>query len=103
MQRKIEDRAAAHLAANSNLTSVQFDDRFCDGQAHAGALDGHSLVSASIKLLENHVLLHVVDSRTVVGNAGDHLTAWAEFCDDVDGGPGGRVLSGILQQMDEDL
>ena len=103
MQRKIEDRTTPDLASNSNLASVQFNDSLSDGQAHAGALDGRSLVPASIKLLKDHVLLHVVDSGTVVGNAGNHLTARVDFRDDMDGAGGGRVLSCVLQQMDKDF
>ena len=52
---------------------MQFDDRFGDCQAHSCALDHHALVAATIEFLKNHLLFHVVNSRTVIRDACDHF------------------------------
>ena len=45
-----------------------FDDGFHDRQAHAGTLYPVSLILATIKLVEDQSLFHVVDTYTLVGD-----------------------------------
>src|SRR2546427_11841763 len=81
---------------------MQFDDCFGDCQAHSCALDDHALVAATIEFLKNHLLFHVIDSRTVIRDACDHFRT-SQFGSDVNRSPWWRILACIVQQMDYHL
>ena len=66
------------LAGHTNRSTVHFYDGFGDSQAHARALNGHSLGAAAIKLFEDHGLIEVVDSRPMVGHT-DHELRFANL------------------------
>src|SRR2546426_8605638 len=64
---------------------MQFDDCFGDCQAHSCSLDDHALVAATIEFLKNHLLFHVINSRTVIRDACDHFRT-SRFGSEVSGG-----------------
>src|SRR5580700_10618972 len=72
-QRKMEHRASTQLTDDADLASVQFDDRFRNRKSHTRAGHQHALISAAIKLLENHFLFHLVDARTLIRYTRDHF------------------------------
>src|SRR5205807_6947660 len=81
---------------------MQFDDCFGDCQAHSCALDDHALVAATIEFLKNHLLFHVINSRTVIRDACDHFRT-SQFGSDVNWSLWWRILACIVQQMDYHL
>src|SRR6266567_3531278 len=77
---------------------MQFDDRFGDCEPHSRTLDHHALVPAAIELLENHLLLHFVDPRTVIRHTYDHFGI-SQFGSDMNRSLGWRVLSCVIQEV----
>src|ERR1700685_3158650 len=100
---KVKNRTVAELAADSDGAAVEFDDGFGDGQAHAGALHARAQIASTIEFFEDHVQFHVVDACAVVGHAGHDFPAQAQFGHHVNGSVGGRIFSGIFQEMDKNL
>ena len=72
------------------------------GKAHAGALHEVALILATIKFFEDEGLLEVVNAGAAVGDAGDDEIA-GRFRGDGDGLGRGRILIGVLEQMDKSL
>lgn len=79
-----------------------FDDGFGDREAHAGAFDAESLVSAAVEFFEDEALFRVVDAVATVGDA-NHQEIAAGFGRDSDGFGRGRVLVRVFEEMDEDF
>ena len=81
---------------------MQFDDCLGDCQAHSCALDDHALVAVTIEFLKNHLLFHVINSRTMIRDACDHFRT-SQFGSDVNWSLWWRILACIVQQMDYHL
>ena len=47
------------------------NDGFGDGEAHAGATDLITLITAAIELVEDEALFEGIDTRTAIGDAKD--------------------------------
>ena len=60
----------AGLAGDADRAAVCCYYSFCNRQTHAGAADKVTLVLAAIKLVEDHALFEIVDSRPAIGHAG---------------------------------
>src|SRR3984957_13489224 len=86
------------LAGDSQTAAVGFYDGFADRESHAGAVDLHALISATIKLFENQGLLEIVDARTAMGDAGGAYFI-VRFGVDADGSAGGRILGRVVAQV----
>src|SRR5258708_260816 len=68
-QAEVKNRTVPQLAGDAKPAAVGFDNRFTDGQTHAGSVDLHALVSSAVELFENKRLLKIVDAGTAIGNA----------------------------------
>src|SRR5947209_7487641 len=66
------------------------------------ALDDHALVAATIEFLKNHLLFHVINSRTVIRDACDHFRT-SQFGSDVNRSVWRGVLICVVQQVDDHL
>ena len=99
---KAKHGAAFKLAGDADFAAVGFDNRARDGQTHARSLHPVALVLATIELIENQPLLHVVNAETLVGDT-DFEVGALQLGGDADRGLGRRILGGILQQLDQDF
>ena len=101
-QRKTKNRSSSQLTDHPYLSPVQLDDRLCDGQSHPSALDNHALVTATVKLFEDHLFFDFVDSWTVIGHARDHLRTF-QIGAHSNWSLGRRVLSSVVEKVTDHL
>ena len=67
-QQKMKHRTAPQLAGDADFAAMGFDNRPGDRQPHARALHPVSLILASIELVKNQSLLHIFDTRALIGD-----------------------------------
>jgi len=92
----------ARLAYNADFATVQFDNCLGNWQPHTGTLNDHALLSAAVELFKDHLLFHIVNSRPMIGDAGNNFVI-LQFGGDVDGSVWRRIFSSIVQKMSDDL
>src|SRR5664279_3311239 len=90
------------LAGDAEAAAVGFYYGFADRQSHARSVDLHALVSSAVEFFENEGLLEIVYAGTAIGNA-DVECLVLGFRGDADRSLGGRVFSGVLDQVHEDF
>src|SRR5690349_494439 len=97
-KRKMKHGPRTNLTGHSDLATVQLDNRLGDRKTHAGTLDQHSLIAATIEFFKNHFLLHGIDARTAVSHTGYNFGA-LQFCYDLNWSLRGRVFRGVIQEL----
>ena len=81
---------------------MQFNDGLGNGESHARALDKRALILAAIEFFKDHLLLYLVNSGSMVRDAGNKFPI-AMFGGDLNNCAWRRVFAGVIEKVDEYL